>query len=1065
MNLTKHIDQLKKIARESRTESKLEVETTAILRDCLAKGGIKFDPAINESLKSLGLSQVDADRPDGVFGHIVYDYKEPNLLRSNSELLKAQKQVEKYLDAINNGGHEASPNSCLAWFAYLFDGFTFLFCRSDGQKWNWTERTALSENSLNFLIHAYRSLQRKPLTAQLLSAAFGKDSQIARETIRVLCAHLSKPRHKTNMLFREWKRLFEQVSTYELEQLPSLQKWTDEIGIATKDASHILFAMHTYYGFVVKLLTSELLAAPLNGESLCYSLSTAPDLDTQFEILIDLEHSEHYKRLRISNFLEGDFFSWYTIEKSKSLGKAIRDLATALLDFEPATAYLKPGSIKDLLKEFYSSLVDEQIRHDLGEYYTPDWLAQHLLDRAGYDGSPSQKVLDPTCGSGTFLVECILRLKKQCLSSGISPLETLMTITTSIKGLDLNPLAVISARANYILSISDLVFELGQDIEIPVYLADSINVPVEKNDFSGNPYLEYNLDTEIKKFVIQIPVSLVKSQTLGRILLHCENCIAQKKSFDDFLRFLRTEKEIADQLSDSVNTYLENFYKMIETLEGKDWDRIWCRILKNNFSPRGFAPFNLIIGNPPWVRWSRLPETYRNRVKSFCNYYGLVSGKGGYTGGIETDISTVITFSSADHWLEVNGKIGFIITWPVFKTDSARGFRLSKLPDGTGLKMLLIEDMTNIQPFPDATNETGIYLAEKTQKARFAQIDSIPCFIWQPKERVSRIPPSATLAQVNDLVVISKGAACPVSEWGSPLFTGDKDHFKKASILKGHSEYIESAHRGTVTDCARVYWVKVLTNSPETGRSLIRTLTTDELGKAREIKPVKGVWIESDLLFPLIRGRDIGRYCYETAGWHQIIPNKHYSDIESEDDFADKYPLAYSYFRNYEDILKNRATYKRYQSHLPFYVVYCVGDYSFSQYKVAWMEQQNPNEFRTCALFKIPTEISTDQIIVPDHKLYFTSHSSAQEAYYLCGFLNSRPARTWLGGFLLGKQIGTTIFEYMKVPKYDSTNQTHQEIANISKEAHKIRRNQTVSIALEKETEDHLEELVIDICK
>jgi len=61
--------------------------------------------------------------------------------------------------------------------------------------------------------------------------------------------------------------------------------------------------------------------------------------------------------------------------------------------------------------------------------------------------------------------------------------------------------------------------------------------------------------------------------------------------------------------------------------------------------------------------------------------------------------------------------------------------------------------------------------------------------------------------------------------------------------------------------------------------------------------------IEADLLYPLIRGRDIGRYCHDTEGWHQLIPNHHYENMDNEEDFADKYPLTYSYMKNYEGIL------------------------------------------------------------------------------------------------------------------------------------------------------------------
>ncbi len=1063
MDLKKYVEELKKIAREARTESKLEVESTAVLRKCLNASGVDFDPAINESLKSLGLSQVDADRPDGVFGHIVYDYKEPDLLKSNAQLKKAEAQIERYLDIIT-GGHSEAPQQCSLWFAYLFDGYTLVFCRSNGVDWVWTDRTPLSENSLNFLLHAYSSLKRKPLTAPLLSSAFGKNSDAARKTIRILCEHLSHPKHKTNMLYREWRRLFEQVSTYELDELESLKKWTDEVSIVEEDASHILFAMHTYYSFVVKLLTSELLSAPLNGESLCYTISTAASDDAIFEVLSELENSEHYKRLRISNFLEGDFFSWYLVERSTGLAEAIRNVANELLDFEPATAYLLPGSIKDLLKAFYSSLIDEQIRHDLGEYYTPDWLAQHLLNRVGYAGDIQQKVLDPTCGSGTFLIECIVRLKGKCVEAGKTPLETLMTIVDNIKGIDLNPLAVISARANYILSIADLVFELGHDIEIPIYLADSVNVPTERDDFSGNAYLEYNLDTELKQFLIRLPSSLVHAQVLGRILLLCEDCITHNKSFQGFREVLQNDNAISMHLDESVLAYLEDFYSVIETLENKDWDRIWCRILKNNFSPHGFPVFDFIIGNPPWVRWSRLPETYRNRVRAFCKYYGLVSGRG-YSGGIESDISTVITYSAADHWLADGGRVAFIITWTVFKTGSARGFRLSELPDGTGLKMLEIADMTSLQPFADATNETAIYIAEKVGKAKNAIRSKIPCRIWNATGRNTRIPPYLSLAEVSQVTSITEGAACPVADWGSPLFTGDKQHFASASVLKGNSDYVNVAHRGTVTDCARVYWVKLLKYSAETNRALIRTLTKNELARAREVAPVKGVWIEADLLYPLIRGRGVGKYSFETEGWYQIIPNNHYEDVAGESSFAVKYPLAYSYFKRYEDVLRNRATYKRYQVHLPFYVIYCVGDYSFDPYKVVWMEQQNPSAFRATVISKTPDAQTANTLIVPDHKLYFASFKLAAEAHYVCGFLNSRPARTWLGGFLLGKQIGTTVFEFMKLPPFSPDSADALEISSISKSAHKSRRGGKDRTELEGSAERKLENAVVRLCR
>jgi len=71
-------------------------------------------------------------------------------------------------------------------------------------------------------------------------------------------------------------------------------------------------------------------------------------------------------------------------------------------------------------------LCPKKIRHDLGEYYTPDWLAELVLNEVGWTVETFEKIaqekgvlapldlrlLDPACGSGTFLVLAISRLRQ-----------------------------------------------------------------------------------------------------------------------------------------------------------------------------------------------------------------------------------------------------------------------------------------------------------------------------------------------------------------------------------------------------------------------------------------------------------------------------------------------------------------------------------------------------------------------------------------------------------------------------------------------------------------------------
>nr|WP_242848992.1 N-6 DNA methylase [Syntrophomonas palmitatica] len=107
-----------------------------------------------------------------------------------------------------------------------------------------------------------------------------------------------------------------------------------------------------------------------------------------------------------------------------------------------------PEAVRDLLKLLYEQLLPKTIRHDLGEFYTPDWLAQHTINSSGM--KPSDKVLDPTCGSGTFLILTI-KEKISKLKTILPPDKLVEHILTHVYGFDLNPLAVIASRTNYIM--------------------------------------------------------------------------------------------------------------------------------------------------------------------------------------------------------------------------------------------------------------------------------------------------------------------------------------------------------------------------------------------------------------------------------------------------------------------------------------------------------------------------------------------------------------------------------------------------------------------------------------
>ncbi|MGL6194145.1 MAG: HsdM family class I SAM-dependent methyltransferase, partial [Thermoguttaceae bacterium] len=115
-----------------------------------------------------------------------------------------------------------------------------------------------------------------------------------------------------------------------------------------------------------------------------------------------------------------------------------------------------PDEITDYFGQLYQSLIPAQLRKKLGEFYTPGWLADMLVETAtqGFESANSEAgqeknlpipILDPACGSGVFLLAAVRKLKKLGLSNE--------TILQNIAGFDLNPIAVLTARANLAVAL------------------------------------------------------------------------------------------------------------------------------------------------------------------------------------------------------------------------------------------------------------------------------------------------------------------------------------------------------------------------------------------------------------------------------------------------------------------------------------------------------------------------------------------------------------------------------------------------------------------------------------
>ncbi|MDC5500580.1 hypothetical protein OHX04_19485, partial [Acinetobacter baumannii] len=264
----------------------------------------------------------------------------------------------------------------------------------------------------------------------------------------------------------------------------------------------------------------------------------------------------------------------------------------------------------------------------------------------------------------------------------------------------------------------------------PILLADAIYSPAALPD-QNKDIVEYNIGSQIANLNILLPRELALDRAqLDQVFKYMELGVEANKSFEEITTELIEYNIINDKNVNWLNP-LGHTYNQVFDLHKKNWNGIWFKIVRNFFWSATAGQFDVVIGNPPWVRWSKLPELYRHRVKPTCEHYGIFS-KTKRHGGNELDISAMITYTVADKWLKENATLAFVITGTLFKNPSSAGFRTFQI-DGKNinsdyLQITSIDDLKNLKPFPDASNHTCIAIFTKVKSK---PIYPVPYNIWE----------------------------------------------------------------------------------------------------------------------------------------------------------------------------------------------------------------------------------------------------------------------------------------------------------------------------------------------
>ncbi len=1009
---------------------------------------------------------LDAERArrDSSYNNVVIEFKGPGLFKGSESSPKFREAMEeRLLKYIQRLAREQGLDE-QEYIGIAIDGDHLAFAQVRNGVLKHQHLLPFSPISFQMAVDALRAGFRRAITAANLAEDFGHDSVTGRTVMQTLSDALGESLNKVGqckagMLFEEWVLLYGQVADLNRQQK---NKINGTLGFTFNGPDNLqlpakLCVAHTFHSLLMKLLAAELVAAHglASSSSLIHDL-LALEQDVAFTTALrrDLEQGAFFNAVGLRGFVEEVLFSWYLDAADSSpscrasLCRALRLLLARLAVYR-FDAVQKSGRSRDVLRDFYQNLVPEGLRKSLGEFYTPDWLVEHSVNKLDYDSDHwlTARILDPTCGSGSFLLEVIERKRRAATDAGWPASRLLDMLLETVWGFDINPLAVQSSRVNFLIAVSDLLRECkGKNVEIPVLLADAIYSPATSPG-GDQEIVTYRIGNAQAELHVTLPAKLVQNRVLLNQVFHCMDCgVQENREYSSVAASMAQDRILTREQAAGWQEPLKQTYDQVLALHNKNWNGIWLSLIRNFFWSVTAGQFDAIVGNPPWVRWSNLPEAYRNRAKSTCEQYDIFS-ETKFHGGNELDISALITYTTADKWLAAGGRLVFVITQTVFQSPSSQGFRRFRINASDCLVPLSVDDLKALKPFPGAANKTAVALFAKKRQAKPNY--PLEYTVWLGKarqrqkgrgdkeKRMQAIDASLPYGEVLKLVQRTPMEANPVTAEmaGAPWAVMRPGHFASCKSLFGASTWI-NGRKGITTDLNGVYFVEVVDVNERDCAVKIRTRPQEgktELGKPREF------WIEADSLYPLAKGA--GDLCacgfFPEKPLYTLVPNTGI-DQNSLTAAAARFtvrslPKTYQYFHAHKNFLLARSTYRTRMKGAPFFAIYNVGAYTFAPYKVLWAEMTGNFVAAVASSGTVPG--CGKRVYVPDHKLYFVAFNEAEPAYFLCGLLHAELVKEMIESHLVATNMGD-IFKHINLPEFQRKNPEHLELAALVRQAH-----------------------------
>jgi hypothetical protein len=749
-----------------------------------------------------------------------------------------------------------------------------------------------------------------------------------------------------------------------------------------------LFFQHTYLTIVAKSIATLALMDKLPHDGAA------------------LLSGQQFRNLSIFGAVESDFFDWLLMDP---LGeKLVMEIARHVNRFRLHQIDT------DILKVLYENLIDPTQRHDLGEYYTPDWLADRIC-KAAITRPLEDRVIDPACGSGTFLFHAIRRLLTMALSTGMSHADAVALACEKIAGIDVHPVAVIFARATFLLALMpSLTKGRPSSVSVPVYLGDALQW--NAREFMNQRDLEIVVPAKEngkskERVILRFPVSIATEPNAFDATLNHMLELADRDQAENALEGWLGRHTSASGVDVSM---LLDTYRSLKKLQREGRNHIWGYVARNLSRPIWLATdrqrANVVIGNPPWLDYKVMSPAVQDRFREEMVATGIWQ-KGVH--GVHFDLSAYFFARSVYLYMRREGRIAFVMPYAAMTRKSYAAFLTGRFK---------ARGYTEAQ-----VHFSGAWVFPWTAKPIFP----VPsCVLFAERSVMSMPLPNSVHAFQGELPrrdAHASEADQALTETTEPWPTSGGDD---------QSYYQSKFRAGAKLDPRRLILVKKveagrLGGNPSAPVVRGRTGTLDK-PPWKDVKPPEGA-VEAEFIRPVLLGESIGPY--------RIFGNVLAVIPWTEDK---------------RELLNSNAAARRGFSHLAAWLSRCEklwdkhgkGKTSFQEkldyYKLLTI--QFPTKPLRVAYSKSGVNLAAvlvqDKHAIIDHMLYWAAVENEKEGRYLTAILNSETIRSRASKWQSQGQWGARHFDKvafnLPIPKFDPSKSIHRDLEHSATEAEKI---------------------------